>query len=263
MKNRLYILITLLFAAFICFSCKSEVDKPGKDNAEKQKISISVKFPSLEKNLLNERKAYLTEDEVAEIITSYSFTLTAKKTGETAASEETIFSKLSYAELQDFSYEIQTGEWSFTLLAYSSETNELYLSGACDAEITSDGSSLEFEMQYVETATGVFEFKLPIEKYESESDVGYGYHKIVVKSFDSPNQDYLVYPDGINKDKVATDVESISGDTADLYSCTYSITLGVGKYIVFIYEPKSHTGVTVNEYYDYQKKMNLYTFTAV
>ena len=40
MKNRLYILITIILAAFVCFSCKSELDKPGKENAAKQGIKI-------------------------------------------------------------------------------------------------------------------------------------------------------------------------------------------------------------------------------
>ena len=255
MKNRLYILITILFAAFVCFSCKSEVDKAGKAGAEKQKISINVKFPSLEKNILEDRKAFLTDDELDEIIGSYSFTLTAKRN---AASEaETLFSALSYEELRDFSDEILTGSWIFTLLAYSRETRELCLSGTDTATISSENVSLNFEMQYVEDAAGVFEFKIPIEKYTDEEDFSYGYHKIVVKSFASPNQDYLVFPNGANKEKVSTAVDVNSEGTGESYSCTYSITLGVGKYMVFIYEPMSHTGLTVNDYYAYPKQNEL------
>ncbi|MBO4857240.1 MAG: InlB B-repeat-containing protein [Treponema sp.] len=255
MKNRLYILITILFAAFVCFSCKSEVDKAGKAGAEKQKISINVKFPSLEKNILEDRKAFLTDDELDEIIGSYSFTLTAKRN---AASEaETLSSALSYEELRDFSDEILTGSWIFTLLAYSRETRELCLSGTDTATISSENVSLNFEMQYVEDAAGVFEFKIPIEKYTDEEDFSYGYHKIVVKSFASPNQDYLVFPNGANKEKVSTAVDVNSEGTGESYSCTYSITLGVGKYMVFIYEPMSHTGLTVNDYYAYPKQNEL------
>ena len=90
MKNRLYIFITIILAAFLCFtSCKSELDKAGADKADTKKISISVKFPSLDKinsnaslkseTELNARKAFLTEEEVENIINSYTFTLMAKR----------------------------------------------------------------------------------------------------------------------------------------------------------------------------------------
>ena len=39
MKNRLYILITIILAALMCFtSCKSELDKAGADKADTKKM---------------------------------------------------------------------------------------------------------------------------------------------------------------------------------------------------------------------------------
>ena len=248
MKNRLYIFITIVLATFLCFSCKSEVDKPGKDNAETKKITINVKFPSLEKNLLNERKAFLTDEELDAIIDSYRFTLTAKKTNVAVTSEaETLFSNRSYDALKDFSYEIQGGKWSFTLLAYKENTTELCLSGTCTTTINSDNASLEFEMKYVENASGVFQFTIPIEKQSGGTDAGtteesYKYHKIVVKSFNLSDENYLVFSTDENNDKVKTEITTNKDSPAEQYFCTYSITLGVGKYIVFIYDAKSDGG---------------------
>ena len=156
MKNRLYILITIILAAFVCFSCKSELDKPGKENAAKQGIKINVMIPSLDKNILNERKAYITDDT---IINSYKYTLTAENK-DTESEVVTLFAKKTYKEFMAEECEIQPGNWDFTLKALSFETEEVYLTGTDSAEITPDNTSLNFVMSYVEGSTGNFAFKI-------------------------------------------------------------------------------------------------------
>ncbi|MBR3646007.1 MAG: hypothetical protein IKN54_06275 [Lachnospiraceae bacterium] len=252
MKNRLYILITIVLAAFMCFtSCKSEVDK-----ADTKKISISVEFPSLDKidsntslkseAELNARKAYLTEEEVANIINSYTFTLMAKKLesegGEPSELEaKTVLSGFSYAELQKATFDIQAGPWLFTLYAYGQETGEICLSATDSATITSESVQLEFEMKYVEGALGIFKFTVPLSyTYEEELGAipGY-YHKIVIRSLDSPDKDYLVYEYNKNDDRVSTLFKTDTSGTSEKSYCTYSVKLEVGKYIAFVYDVKN------------------------
>jgi hypothetical protein len=252
MKNRLYIFITIILAAFLCFtSCKSEVDK-----ADTKKISISVKFPSLDKinsnaslkseAELNARKAYLTEEEVANIINSYTFTLMAKRLesefGELSDLEaKTVLSGFSYEELQEATFDIQAGPWLFTLYAYSTVTGEICLSGTYTAAITSESVQLEFEMTYVEGALGIFKFTVPLSyTYEEELGAipGY-YHKIVIRSLDSPDKDYLVYEYNKNDDRVSTLFKTDTSGTSEKSYCTYSVKLEVGKYIAFVYDVKN------------------------
>lgn len=252
MKNRLYILITIILAAFVCFtSCKSDVDKE-----DTKKISISVKFPSLDKidsntslkseAELNARKAYLTEEEVANIINSYTFTLMAKKLesegGEPSELEaKTVFSGFSYEELQEATFDIQAGPWLFTLYAYSTVTGEICLSGTYTAAITSESVQLEFEMKYVEDASGIFKFTVPL-SYTYEEDLGAipgYYHKIVIRSLDSPDKDYLVYEYNKNDYRVSTLFKTDTSGTSEKSYCTYSVKLEVGKYIAFVYDVKN------------------------
>ena len=252
MKNRLYILITIILAAFMCFaSCKSEVDK-----ADAKKISISVKFPSLDKinsnaslkseAELSARKAYLTEEEVANIINSYTFTLMAKKLesegGEPSELEaKMVLSGFTYEELQDTTFSIQPVYWLFTLYAYGIDTGEICLSGTYTASKFSESVQLEFEMKYVEDAFGIFKFTVPLSyTYEDELGAipGY-YHKIVIRSFDSPDKDYLVYEYNKNDNRVSTFFETDTSGTSEKSYCTYSVKLEVGKYIAFVYDVKN------------------------
>ena len=223
MKNRLYILITIILAAFVCFSCKSELDKPGKENAAKQGIKINVMIPSLDKNILNERKAYITDDT---IINSYKYTLTAENK-DTESEVVTLFAKKTYKEFMAEECEIQPGNWDFTLKALSFETEEVYLTGTDSAEITPDNTSLNFVMSYVEGSTGNFAFKISAASSKEP--------KIVIKSFDSLSETYLEYADGDDNDNVTMTPEvSTDGGTS---KNDYSIKLATGKYIIFIYPP--------------------------
>ena len=244
MKNRLYILITIILAAFICFSsCKSDLDKAGADKEETRKISISVKFPSLEKNALNARKAFLTEEEVENIINSYTFTLMAKRLesegGEQSELEaKTVLSGFTYDELQKATFDIQAGPWLFTLYAYGQATGEICLSGTDTATITAKSVNLEFEMTYVKDVCGIFQFTVPISSYDEDVGATPGYYqKIVIRSFDSPDKDYLVYEYNNSDNRVSNSFkkDEASGKTY----CTYSVKLGVGKYMVFVYNVKS------------------------
>ena len=240
MKNRFCIFLIFISVFLLGLaSCKSEVE--GKNLQGKNKVTIDIHFSSFEEKLFSNsiekaaRKAYLEKDDV---ISSYLYTLKGTYKG----TERTLFEKKKYDDLFSYDMELEAGVWDFTLAAVivdGEDENEkitAFLSDSIEQMNIDGGEILEFTLSYIENVKGNYTILIPLSDTVSPEE--YTNHQIKIVNYNNPSQTVFAY-NGTetqqSEEPVVTQPELQEIDYE--MTCSYVLTLPVGKYIIFLYSP--------------------------